>query len=126
MSDYTVARCNSVEWRDDYGTYWLVLDFRWFGSGVGAMFDCAALSLLMPHATPAQVSKPEDLKGKLFQLRWDTDDGKEGHCGNVLKAIRIHPAYAENPQPWLKSQILLFEKHEREAMRALLEIADGE
>jgi len=107
MGEYRVFCCNKVSWSNHYGVYWLELDLQSQGTGVGASFDSVGLWRIIDHCN---VSSPEQLRGLLFEVRFDNDDGGPG---SRIDAIRIHPSYGKT-KPWLRAnQVVLAAEDER-------------
>lgn len=123
-----IWRCTKVSWDEHHGDYWLSLTLEGNGGGVGASFGCAALYELMEHCRPAQVWKPQDLVGKLFQTWWKDGGIGDSHGGDVIYAIRIHPSYREShdskAEEWLKTGIYMTGKERREETHGYLIVTE--
>lgn len=115
--------CESINWETDYyGVLALGLTFTYPGRGVGGYFEYSSLDALLAHCQTKNfpIRKPEDLIGKIFQLRWKRRGESEGLCGDTLEAIRLHPAYGEE-KPWLRVGIRTTEIEDRTKVKQILE-----
>lgn len=115
--------CENIKWETDYyGVLALELTFTYPGRGVSGYFEYSSLDVLLHHCQTKnfRIEEPSDLVGKIFELRWKGRKEKEGHCGDTLEAIRLHPAYGEE-KSWLKVGIRTTSYEERIKVEYMLE-----